>query len=321
MSSFKRSQRKYVKKTYRVRNWREYEAGLRNRGSLTVWIALTNGKLANWDAPRLTSRKPGRQRKYSDHAIETAVTVSMVFGLASRQTEGFLRSLLGLLNLDNDVPDHTTISRRKARLGKVPFCQGGSKTPVHILIDSSGLAVHVGQLRNPPRDRDYRKLHLCVDELTGDVIACDLTSKSARDSTRVASLVGQIDRPIASVRADAAYDANGVYEAIDKHRDDRSPRVLIPPRKDAQLASESVSSRERNRNIRARARLGKRRWCIESGYNKRSKVETTFYRYKSIVGPAMRARGLVSQRVEARIGCRILNTMTAFGMPDGEMIG
>ena len=195
------------------------------------------------------------------------------------------------------------------------------KAPVHILIDSSGLAVHVGQLRNPPRDRDYRKLHVCVDESTGDVIACDLTSKSARDSTRVASLVGQIDRPIASARADAAYDANGVYEAIDDHRADRSPRVLIPPRKDAQLVSESVSARERNRNIRARARLGKRRWRIESGYNRRSKVETTFHRYKSIVGPAMRARRLASQRVEARIGCRILNTMTALGMPDGLMIG
>ncbi len=163
--------------------------------------------------------------------------------------------------------------------------------------------------------------HLCVDESTGDVIACDLTSKGARDSTRVAPLVGQIDRPIASARADAAYDANGVYDAIDDHRADRSPTVLIPPRKDAQLASESVSARERNRNIRARARLGNRRWRIESGYNKRSKVETTFRRYKTIVGPAMRARGLASQRVEARIGCRILNTMTTLGMPDGEMIG
>ena len=242
-------------------------------------------------------------------------------GSGVQANRGVSATLLGLLNLDNDVPDPTTISRRKARLGKVPFCQGGSKAPVHILIDSSGLAVHVGQLRNPPRDRDYRKLHLCVDELTGDVIACDLTRKSASDSTRVASLVGQIGRPIASARAAAAYDANGVYEAIDDHRADRSPRVLIPPRKDARLALESVTTRERNRNIRARARLGKRRWHIESGYSKRSKVETTFHRYKSIVGPAMRARGLVSQRVEARIGRRILNTMTALGMPDGEVIG
>ena len=66
MSIFKRTQRKYVKKAYRVRNWREYEVGLRNRGSLTVWISLTAGKLVNWDAPRPRRRKPGRQRKYSN---------------------------------------------------------------------------------------------------------------------------------------------------------------------------------------------------------------------------------------------------------------
>ncbi len=29
MSIFKRTQRKYVEKAYRVRNWREYEAGVR----------------------------------------------------------------------------------------------------------------------------------------------------------------------------------------------------------------------------------------------------------------------------------------------------
>ena len=136
MSIFKRTQRKYVKKAYRVRNWREYEAGLRNRGSLTVWISLTAGKLVNWDA-------------------------------SSRQSEGLLRSLFALMKLDNDVPDHTTISRRKAKLGKVPFYQDKQKTPLHILIDSSGLAVHAGQLRRAPNSRDYRKLHLCVDEQSG----------------------------------------------------------------------------------------------------------------------------------------------------------
>ena len=119
MTSFKRTQRKYVQKAYRVRKWREYETGLRARGSLTVWLGLTDGKLANWTSPRPTRRKPGRQRKYSNHAIATTGTLGVVFGLASRQTEGFLRSLLTLLNLDNDVPDHSTISRRKARLGKV----------------------------------------------------------------------------------------------------------------------------------------------------------------------------------------------------------
>ena len=158
MTSFKRTQRKYVQKAYRVRNWREYETGLRARGSLTVWLGLTDGKLANWNSPRPTRRKPGRQRKYSNHAIETTVTLGLVFGLASRQTEGFLRSLLTLLNLDNDVPDHSTISRRKARLGKVASYERRTVKPVHLRIDSSGLSVHVGQLRTPPKARDYVRI-------------------------------------------------------------------------------------------------------------------------------------------------------------------
>ena len=80
-----------------------------------------------------------------------ANTLGMVFHLSSRQSEGLLRSLFALMKLDNDVPDHTTISRRKAKLGKVPFYQDKQKTPLHILIDSSGLAVHAGQLRRAPR--------------------------------------------------------------------------------------------------------------------------------------------------------------------------
>ena len=176
--------------------------GLRSRGSLTVWISLTAGKLVNWDAPRPRRRQPGRQRKYSNHAIETAVTLGMVFHLSSRQSEGLLRSLFALMKLDNDVPDHTTISRRKPKLGKVPFYQVKQKTPLHILLDSSGLAVHAGQLRRAQKSRDYRKLHLCVDEQSGEVVAGELTSKRARDSSRVASLVGQSDSPISSARAD-----------------------------------------------------------------------------------------------------------------------
>ena len=90
MTSFKRTQRKYVQKAYRVRNWREHETGLRARGNLTVWLGLTDGKLANWNSPRPTRRKPGRQRKYSNHAIETTVTLGSAMrarGLASQRVE------------------------------------------------------------------------------------------------------------------------------------------------------------------------------------------------------------------------------------------
>ena len=63
MSIFKRTQRKYVKKAYRVRNWREYEAGLRNRGSLTVWISLTARQACELGRAPAEEEETGRQRK------------------------------------------------------------------------------------------------------------------------------------------------------------------------------------------------------------------------------------------------------------------
>jgi len=82
----KRSQYKYAKSRYRVRNWAEYEAGLQKRGDLTVW--LSGAALDAWQAP--ASGKPGGQRRYADLAIEAALTIGMVFHLPLRQTEGFV---------------------------------------------------------------------------------------------------------------------------------------------------------------------------------------------------------------------------------------
>jgi hypothetical protein len=85
----KRSQYKHAKSQYRVRNWAAYEAGLKKRGDLTVW--LSDNALEAWRVP--AGGKPGGQRTYSDVAIEAALTIRMVFHLPLRQTEGFLRCL------------------------------------------------------------------------------------------------------------------------------------------------------------------------------------------------------------------------------------
>ncbi len=66
----KRSQYKHAKSQYRLRNWSEYDAGLQRRGDLTVW--LSDVALDDWRAP--ASGKPGGQRRYTDIAIEAALT-------------------------------------------------------------------------------------------------------------------------------------------------------------------------------------------------------------------------------------------------------
>ncbi|WP_424140296.1 transposase [Roseomonas chloroacetimidivorans] len=99
------------KQRHRVTNWPSYEAGLRARGSLTVWFTAEATE-ARGAEPR-TGR--GGQPRYSDLAITTALTLRAVFRLALRQTEGLIASIIGLLGLDLAVPDHSTISRRAAR--------------------------------------------------------------------------------------------------------------------------------------------------------------------------------------------------------------
>src|ERR1700758_4749742 len=89
------------KPRYRVTNSADYDASLRRRGSVTVWF--TDEGIQAWRAePRTT---PGGQRHYSALAISTALTMGLVFGLALRQTEGLIGSVIGLLGLDLAVPD------------------------------------------------------------------------------------------------------------------------------------------------------------------------------------------------------------------------
>ena len=173
----KRRQYKYAKSRYRVRNWGEYEAGLRRRGDLTVW--LSDDALDAWRAP--PSGKPGGQRRYADIAIEAALMIRMVFHLPLRQTEGFLYSLMQLLDVDLPIPDHTTLSRRLQTLGEIPF-QPATHGPLHLLIDSTGLRIHVGHLRQPPRNRAWRKLHLAVDAKSGQIVASALTHHRIREA-------------------------------------------------------------------------------------------------------------------------------------------
>jgi hypothetical protein len=313
----KRSQYRYAKAPYRIRNWPEYEAGLRRRGDLTVW--LSDNAINSWRA--LPSGKPGGQRIYANIAIEAALTIRMVFHLPLRETEGFLRSLADMLEVEVPIPDRTTLSRRLKTLGELSFRAVASHRPIHLLIDRTGLRIHAGNLRKPPRYRAWRKLHLAVDADTGEIVASDLTGRRTSDCTRVPALLKPIDNRVASVCADGAYDTAGVYEAAQAQGQGRHVRVVISPRRDAQLRPRpSAALRERNRNLRSICRLGRREWHKRSGFSKRSMVENAVYRYKTIIGRDMRSRTLAGQLVEVQLACRVLNTMTRLGMPDSYRV-
>jgi hypothetical protein len=90
-------------------------------------------------------------------------------------------------------------------------------------------------------------------------------------------------------------------------------RVIIPPRSTAILSDAGTTQRDDHlRSIEQHGRLG---WQRRSGYGRRSLVETAMYRYKTIIGGRLRARSLLNQRIETKIGCYVLNRMTSLGMP------
>src|SRR3954467_4236088 len=203
------------KQRRRVTNWAEYDAALRQRGSLTVWF--TDEAIAAWHAePRTT---PGGQPHYSSLAITTALTLKAVFRLALRQTEGLIGSIIRLLGLDLSVPDHTTLSRRAATLeGPRPKSDRDAE-PVHLLVDSTGLKLcgpgeWLIEKHGTTRRRAWHKMHIGVDADTGQIVASALTTHDADDGSQVGPLLDQVDGRIASVTGDGAYDQNGVSASV-----------------------------------------------------------------------------------------------------------
>ena len=241
-----------------------------------------------------------------------------MYGLPLRQTEGFLQSISTLLDLGLRIPDHTTVSRRSKDLN-VPIRNSIQEGPVDIMIDSTGLRVHSGNVvgASPPKRRAWPKLHLVINADTGDILTSALTTHRARDAAQVPGLLTQVSNQLASVMADGAYDTLSVYGAIEAHGSDPPPQIVIPPRQNAQTQSGAKASSQRNATIGAIDVGGRRRWAHESGYTKRSLVETTMSRYKAIFGGSMRSRKMPSQKTEVALGCTILNKMSRLGMPDG----
>ena len=240
-------------------NWAEYDAALRQWGSLTIWF--TEEAIAAWRAePRRTR---GGQPHYSALAIRTALTLRAVFRLALRQTEGLIGSILHLLGLDLAVPDHSTLSRRSETL-EVPKSCSRSLPPRRTcspLVDNTGLGLcgpgewliekHGTRSRRP-----WRKLHIGIDAETGQIFASELTASDVDDGSQVEPLLDQIAAPLASFIGDGAYDQAGIHGTIGKRHPDAD--VIVPPRSTAVLSDDvQTTPTQRDRHLQSIAEHGR----------------------------------------------------------------
>lgn len=320
------------KSTYRTRNWKKYNAALVARGSLTVWVEA--GALSSWRNQQLSGRR-GASLTYNDVAILTALTLKVVYRLPLRATQGLLGSILCLMGATHlPVPDYSTLSRRQKTL-KVALPRQLQARPgqaLHLVVDSTGCKIYgEGEWKvrqhGYSKRRTWRKLHIGVNEASGEILAAVLTTNDVADSAVLPDLLEQIEEPLAQMSGDGGYDKRSCYEALRRRqtqqgageRAEQALRVTIPPRHGARIwqhGNRKVERLARDENLRRIRQIGRAPWKSESGYHRRSLVETTMFRIKSIFGDKLSARCIEAQAAEVFIRCAALNKMTSLGMPD-----
>ena len=314
---------KFDKAQYRVINWAEYNESLRQRGDLTIWVS--DEAQSVWSAPRRTSR--GGQRRYSDLAIETCLTLRTAYRLGLRQTQGLMGSIGTLMGLDIRVPDYSTLSRRANGLSIAQAVRQAGSVPVHRVVDSTGLKIFgegewlAQKHKTRGIRRRWRKLHLGLDLASGAIVCANLTHEDVGDSTALPGLLDQLDAPVTGFLADGAYDGASTRDLL-RERYGETLDVVIPPPKNAVIRPQSARDPTvRDRHIAQIRSNGRMAWQVATGYNQRSRIETQIGRWKSVSSaPELKSRSFSRQITEIQVGQKVLNTMTALGRPVFERI-
>jgi hypothetical protein len=308
--------KKKTKAKYRLRNWKNYNESLINRGSLTIWFS--EDVISAWCNQARTGKR-GHPEKYDDTAILTMVTVQEIYRLALRQTQGFFRSVFELLKLELPVPNFSVLSRRRAAL-EIELPIRRRNEPVHLVVDSTGMKVF-GEGEWKVRKHGYtyrrtwRRLHVGIDEATGEMLTSVVTTNNVTDGQVLPELLDQVTAEIEQVSGDGAYDKRNCYDAIRR----RKAKAAIPPRRNAKIWRRANAKEERlprDENLRRIRKVGRAAWKKESNYHRRSLAETAIFRLKQIFGGKVSARSFNGQAAQLLVRCAALNRMTHLGMPD-----
>lgn len=271
-----------------------------------------------WQNSERTGKR-GHPRTYTDTAILTMATVQECSQLGLRQTEGLLGSLKAVLRLEIAVPNYSTLSRRRPTL-EIVLPRTRSNEALHVVVDSTGVKVFgAGEWKvrqhGYTRRRTWRKVHLGVDEASGEIVAAVVTTNNYSDSQLLPDLLDQVDEPIRQVSGDGGYDRRRCYEAMRA----RQARATIPPQHNAKIWQHANTQAERlarDQNLRRIRQVGRAAWKRESGYHRRSLAETTVFRLKTLFGARVTARRFSGQAAQVLVRCAILNRLTQLGRPD-----
>lgn len=306
------------KERYRLTNWPAYNQALIQRGRLQLW--LDEQTLQNWYYSG--QRQRGGVYRYSDACIECALQLKYVLGLAFRQTQGLLTSLIELMGINLQIPSYSQLCRRQAQLNQQLSAKSEAAVNpqgLYVVVDSTGLKVYgEGEWKvrqhGLSKRRSWRKVHLAYDESTHQILAISLTGNDIDDASMLEPLLEQVPIVISKVAADGAYDRKKVYNYLQQ----RQIQALIPPRTNAIIWRDKqgkVLEHQRNLSVLTSKGIGLTEWKKQTGYHRRSMAETAMYRLKTTFGERLKSRQITNQKVEVRIKATCLNRVATLTRP------
>ncbi len=298
----------------KIVNWPEYGKALKSRYRVDLFI--DKNLLSGWFHEGYCTGR-GRSPTYSDEAILALLEIACTFKMPLRGAAGFLGSVMELAGVDLPVPDHTTISRRAAKLG-YESCQAyqGAEGGAVMLVDSTGLKL-AGEgewkvrTHGVGKRREWVKLHLAIDPDTFEVTAWEVDESNSADGLAAIDLIEAAEPKPQLCVGDGAY----AYANLRNAAAEMGSRVLSPPAKNARRGRHP----DIDEAIEHSRKHGRAEWKKMAGYHVRSLVETQMGRWKKAFGPGVASkgkpgrRGGIAGRVAAMVG--VINMWSRLGLP------
>lgn len=306
------------------RDWKTYNPQLVNRGRI-ITILVEPSLVQSDSLQKLNKNKVGKPFQFSTGLISAAFVVKCTLRLGYRQLEGFMRDVSDKLH--KRIPNFRTIWWRvnKMKNEGLKFNQHEGKSKV-IAIDSTGMRpVNDGEYRAMKYDkrREWIKLHAVVDIKTKEIINIKITKGNVHDSVEFFNVVKPISDLTSEILGDKAYDSRKIFEFC-KGNDIIS---TIPVKLNANNTSLGFKSKVRREEIEKQLGLickpgynkrhryisketkieNQNKWKLNVGYGRRSIVESSFSRYKRLLGENLFSKKAENIEKEITTKINILN--------------
>lgn len=275
------------KDSCKVKNWKQYNASLCQRGSISLWIE--DSVLRAWREIEVTKKVAGEQT-YPDAVILCCLVPGLQYHQKLRQTTGFVSGILALSGKgDYAVPDYSTLCRRQACLPVEVSKRWQSGEKLAVAIDSTGLKVYGEggwkvRKHGVSKRRTWRRLHIGTDLRTQEIISVELTTNSEDDAAVATRMLKGKTGKMKSFTGDGAYDDFTFREALGEQ-----VAQIIPPPKDAVVDQATRRKplrgflQPRNQAVAFIESHSRKEWKTRQGYHQRSLNEVAMFRYKPVL--------------------------------------